>query len=373
MNDFVIRELTTTNIETELVNIGFDKSYISTASDKYRYKTFKLYDLSIPQANIIKQTALSYGADCAVHRDVLVNNIDKTDAILGGSYSQLLRIVEKLKQQPFSLKELASYIEEKLRKTPNNETKIIGIVNLSPDSFSNDGFDNPNKAIEHIHKLIDDGADIIDIGAESTRPGSIEIPAQEQIKRLKSVLLNLQDLKVPISLDTRNSEVARFGLDNGVSIINDVSGLDFDKKMINIIANYNASIVIQHTKGTPDTMQENPYYNDVIDEIYLNLLNKINKAKENGIKNIIIDPGIGFGKNKKHNFEILNRINEFKTLNCPIMVGISRKSFLCPPEISNEGKDALSLALAYPLIQNKIDYLRVHNVKLHKQLLSQAI
>lgn len=373
MQNFILKELTTSDIEIELDKIGFDSIYVSMASDKYRYKTFKLYDLSIPQANIIKQTALSYGADCAVHRDVLVNNIDKTDAILGGSYSQLLKISEKLRQQPFSLKELASCIEANLKNTSNNETKIIGIINLSPESFSNDGFINPNNAIDYIYKLIDDGADIIDIGAESTSPGSYAISPQEQIVRLRPVLEKLSGLKIPISLDTRSAEVARFGLDKGVSIINDTSGFDYDKNMISVIAKYNAKIVIQHTQGTPDIMQNNPQYNDVIDEIYLSLYKKIQIAKDFGIKEIIIDPGIGFGKTKDHNFEILNRINEFKSLNFPIMVGISRKSFLCPTNQDNIIKDALSLALSYPLIQNKIDYLRVHNVKFHRQLLSQVI
>ena len=159
---------------------------------------------------------------------------------------------------------------------------------------------------------------------------------------------------------------------NGAKIINDVSGMDYDSKMVDIVAKYNATVIIQHSKGTPENMQINPAYNDVVEEVYLNLLNKINYAKSKGIgeNNIIADVGIGFGKTRENNFELLERINDFKSLQTPLMVGISRKSLLGVTENNNELKDTITLALSYPLIQNGIDYLRVHNIKLHKQLLT---
>jgi len=253
-------------------------------------------------------------------------------------------------------------------------TKIVGILNLTPDSFSDGGkYFDQNSAIKQLYQLIEDGADMIDIGAESTKPNANEISAKEQIARLNLVTKELQKLSIPISIDTRNSEVAKFALDNGVKIINDVSGLDFDSKMIEVIANYHAGVIIQHSQGTPNTMQNNPEYKDVVEEIYLNLYKKAQLAKEKGVNNIILDIGIGFGKTKEHNYELLNRIEEFYSLDQPLMVGVSRKSLLGITSGDNNLKDSLTLAISYPLIQKGVDYLRVHNVKLHKQLINSVM
>lgn len=370
MKEFTLKELVTKNIESELEKVGFDIAYRAKASDKYKYKTFKIFDLTLPQANILKQTALSLGADCGVHREVLTNKVEKTDVILGGSYSQLKKICDKLKHQPFSLKDLATEIESQL-KYKERKTQLVGILNITPDSFSDGGiYMEQDQATKHLFQLIEDGADIIDIGAESTKPDSIPVSAREQIERLKPIFKEIPSLNIPISIDTRSSEVALFALDNGVRIINDVSGMDFDPKIADIVAKYNATIVIQHsTKNAEDR----PFYNDVVEEVYLSLLKKIGLAKEKGINNIILDVGIGFGKSKTDNFEILNRIEEFYSLNLPLMVGLSRKSFLGINEPDNNLKDSLSLAISYPLLQKNIDYLRVHNVKLHRQLINSAI
>lgn len=371
MGNFIIKELVTKNIESELEKIGFDIAYRKKACDKFLYKTFKILDLTLPQANILKQTALSFGADCAVHREILVAKIEKTDVILGGSFSQIKKICEKLKMQPFSLKNLADSILKQL-ETNKRETKLVGILNITPDSFSDGGlYITPQKAIEHLQKMIDEGADMIDIGAESTRPYSTNVSAKEQIERLNPIFNELTKINIPISIDTKSSEVARFALDNGASIINDVSGMDFDPQIIEVVAKYNAGIIIQHSTSKTESI---PNYNDVVEEVYLSLSKKIEIAQVAGVKNIIIDPGIGFGKAKEHNFEILNRIEEFYSLNLPIMLGISRKSFLNSSNSEdNSLKDALTIALSYPLIQKGVDYLRVHNVALHKQLLNSAI
>ena len=369
MKDFKVMNLSTRDIEEELEKIGFDSSYKNIASKKFEYKNIKIFDLTYAQVNILKQTALSVGADCASHRDVITGNIEKSNAILGGSYSQIRKIAEKLKSQPFSLASLSEYLLKELENT-NVKTKLVGIVNVTPDSFSDGGkYFKPDDAIKHAYQLIEDGADILDIGAESTRPFSEEINSEEQIRRLKPVLEGLKDISVPISIDTRSSEVADFALNNGASIINDVSGFDYDSKMADIIAKYNASVIIQHSKGTPKDMQINPQYNDVVEEVYLKLSEKIYFAKSLGINKIIADVGIGFGKTKEDNFKLLDRIEDFKSLHFPIMVGLSRKSLLGINDNNNELKDTLSLALSYPLIQKGVNYLRVHNVKLHKQLL----
>ena len=367
MKNFVLKELVNTNLEVELERIGFDIAYRSKAADKFQYKTFKIFDLTIPQANILKQTALSFGADCGVHREVLTNNIDKTDVIIGGSFAQLKKICEKLKLQPFSLKLLAETIENQLSQQ-ERKTKLVGILNLTPDSFSDGGmYFNEALAIKQLYQLIEDGADVIDIGAESTRPGSISVDAEEQIKRLSIVIGEVKKLPIPISVDTRSSVVAKFALDNGVRIINDVSGLDYDTKLIDVVSQYDAEIIIQHSTGNSNNIIT---YKDVVEDVYKVLLQKVELAKSNGINKIILDVGIGFGKSKDDCIKLLDRIEEFYSLNLPIMVGLSRKSFLGVTEENNYIKDSLSASLSYQLMQKRIDYLRVHNVKLHKQLLN---
>ena len=371
MENFKLKELVTQDIEHELEKIGFDSSYIKKAADKYRYKTIKIFDLSIAQANILKQTALTFGADCAVNREILTAKKLTTDTILGGSYSQLIKIAEKLKQQPFAMKVLSKNILELLINKPRT-TKIVGILNVTPDSFSDGGlYTDIKPAQKHLISMINDGADVIDIGAESTRPYSEEVPAEEQIKLLTPILkfIKSENLKTLTSVDTRSSIVAEFALDNGVNIINDVSGFDYDSLMPKIISKYQAQVIIQHSQGLPNNMQNNPTYSDVVEEIYKSLQSKLHLATDAGIKNIILDVGIGFGKSQKDNFEILNRIEEFYSLNSPIMVGVSRKSLLgLSNSNDNTLKDSLTLAISYPLIQKGVDYLRVHNVKLHKML-----
>lgn len=371
MQNFVLKSLVPDDIESELEKIGFDIAYRAKASEKYKYKTIKIFDLTLPQANILKQTALSFGADCAVHRDVLISVIDKTDVILGGSYSQIKKICNKLRMQPFSMKILAENILFQL-ENQDRKTKLVGVLNVTPNSFSDGGkYLDPEDAIKKLYQLIEDGADIVDIGAESTKPFAEEVPACIQIERLKPVLKNLSNVSIPLSIDTRSSEVAKFALDNGVSLINDVSGLSYDPKIIDIVAEYDAGIILQHSTSKTE---DKPVYQDVVEEVFLSLLNKANIAKEKGVKNIVLDIGIGFGKSKNENYELLNRIEEFYSLNYPVMVGVSRKSFLgLKDSVDNNLKDALSLAVSYPLIQKNVDYLRVHNVKLYRQLLDSVI
>ena len=373
MQKVFIKEITNTDIPTELQQIGFDEGYRVIASDKFRYKNFKIYNLTPAQANIIKQTALTTGADCATHKEVIRGNIEFSNAILGGSLSQIKKISEKLKSQPFKLGEIGNDLYKQALAERKTKTKLAGILNVTPDSFSDGGkYIEPKNAQKHLIELIEDGADIIDIGAESTRPGANEVKPAEQIERLKPILnfIQKENIKIPVSIDTRSSEVAEYVLDNGVSVINDTSGFTYDRKIAEVIAKYHASVILQHTKGIPENMQDRPFYVNVAEEIYLSLKTKTEYAESLGITDIIIDPGIGFGKRREDNFEILNRIEEFYSLEYPVMVGISRKSLLGIREDNNDLKDSLSLALSYPLIQKGVDYLRVHNVKLHKALLN---
>ena len=373
MHDFVLKEVITNDLAKELSDVGFDKSYIQKACDKFVYKNIKIFDLTPAQANILKQTALSVGADCATHRETITGKVEKTDCILGGSISQLEKIAKKLECQPFGLKKLGEMLCRRLQ-SGSEECKIAGILNLTTNSFSDGGdFYEFDKAIEHLNEMINDGADIIDIGAESTKPYSTPVSDDDQLAKLVPVLEYIKEnnIKIPISIDTRSAKVAQKCLELGAEIINDVSGFDYDEKMPDIIAKYNAKVIIQHSKGTPENMQDKPVYSNLMDEIYLGLKNKIDIAVSKGIKreNIIVDPGIGFGKTREDNFEIIERVEEFHGLGCPVMLGISRKSLLNMPDADNFTKDIFTLALNSIAFKKNVDYLRVHNVKLNKKLL----
>lgn len=376
MHDFLIKKIVNSDIEKELMNIGFDKSYTHIAKNKFNYINIKIFGLNCAQANIIKQTALSVGADCATHREVITGKIESSNCIIGGSFSQIKKIAEKLQTQPFKLKNLGNILIKEIENSPPKKTKIMGILNITTDSFSDGGqYFEFNAAIAQLTKLIEDGADIIDIGAESTKPYSKAVCAEKQLERLEPLLKYIKEnnITTPISIDTRSALVAQKSIELGAKIINDVSGFDYDNKMIDVLAaNPDIKIVIQHSQGSPETMQIAPSYENLMDEIFRNLQNKIECAITKGIKkeNIIVDPGIGFGKTKQHNLEILDRWQELQTTGCPVLIGLSRKSLLELPEASNEEKDLYSLALAAPLLKDNIDYIRVHNVKIHKKLQS---
>lgn len=372
MHDFVFKEIKNSNIKTELSKIGFDKSYIHKACEKYVYKNIKIFSLTSAQANILKQTALSVGADCATHREVITGRVEKSDCIVGASLSQIKKIAEKLQFQPFGLKELGEKLNEFCKTQTQYETKIVGILNITDNSFSDGGLYNDfEKSKEHLLQMIEEGADIIDIGAESTKPYSSAVEPVKQIEKLLPVV-EFAKGKIPVSIDTRSAEVAEECIKAGAEIINDVSGFDYDKNLVDVIAKYEVKIVIQHSNGTPENMQDAPVYENFVDEIYFDLKRKINFAISKGVKkeNIIIDPGIGFGKTRENNFEIIKRLEELKGLGCPVMLGISRKSLLNMANEDNHTKDIFTTALNALAVEHGADYLRVHNVKMHKQLLS---
>ena len=252
------------------------------------------------------------------------------------------------------------------------ETRIMGILNLTPDSFSGDGILTKNKYdtrrnILSAQRLIGFGADIIDIGGESTRPGSQPIRIEEEIRRIiPTIRLLAKKIKIPISVDTYKERVAREALDAGASIINDIMGVKASQEFLRMVKRYNAAIVLMHIRGTPQTMQKNIRYKDVVTDIISHLQKSIEKCLEVGIKSdkIIIDPGIGFGKTTEHNLEILQRLSEFKVLDKPLLIGTSRKSF-----IGNVlGKDVSqrlmgTIATVSVSILKGAHIVRVHDVK----------
>lgn len=251
----------------------------------------------------------------------------------------------------------------------SKKTYVMGILNVTPDSFSDGGlFFSEKKAIEHALRLVEEGADIIDIGGESTRPGSEPVPAHEEIRRTIPVIKAIsKEIKIPISIDTYKAEVARHALDAGASIINDISGLRFDPDMPKVAAEYDVPVIIMHIKGRPKDMQQNPVYEALIPEIMDYLRIGIRLAVKFGISEdkIIIDPGIGFGKTFEHNLEIIKNLKEFTPLGKPIAIGVSRKAFIgkilgdIPPSERLEGT-ATAVAIS---IFNGANIVRVHDVK----------
>ena len=252
-----------------------------------------------------------------------------------------------------------------------SRTHVMGILNVTPDSFSDGGrYLESGQAIQHGIKLAEDGADFIDIGGESTRPGSEPVPVEEEIRRVLPVLESLvKKINVPISIDTCKSEVADAALQAGAVIVNDISAMTFDENMARVTAKHQASIVLMHTKGTPKTMQMNPSYTNVTEEVKLFLLERIEAARIAGIEQIIIDPGIGFGKKFEHNIQLLKELQSFLPLGYPLLVGVSRKSFLgailnLPPEDRMEGTAAAVTAA----ILNGAHIIRVHEVREMKRI-----
>jgi dihydropteroate synthase len=378
------------DLQAELARIGVDPAAWNIFAAKSRVVTIKLEGLSAATANILKQTALITGADCAIHRQVISGRKKKSDAILFATPRSIDEICLRLEHQPAcaarlvpELKMLTSRVLNppapvKIKKTTLNfsqKTLIMGILNVTPDSFYDGGrFFSPAAAIEQGLKLSEEGADIIDIGAESTRPGSNPVAPQEQLRRLLPVLRKLGPrVRVPISVDTTSARVAEAVLKEGATIINDISGLKFDPKMAEVCARANAKVIVMHIKGKPKTMQKNPVYKDLMQEIIAGLARALARGIKAGIRrpNIFIDPGIGFGKKLEHNLEILRRLEELRSLGQPIVVGPSRKSFIgsvlnLPPEERLEGTITACLIAAL----KGANILRVHDVLKVKRALS---
>ena len=252
-----------------------------------------------------------------------------------------------------------------------DRTLIMGVLNVTPDSFSDGGlYLDHKKAVSHARKMVEEGADIIDIGGESTRPGSDTVSADEELKRIVPVIKELANkIKVPISVDTYKPKVASKCLELGASIVNDITALS-DKGMIHAIKKFDAPVILMHMKGKPKSMQENPSYKNVTEEIKYFLERKIILARKSGIRDVLIDPGIGFGKTLEHNLRILKDLNAFTKLKCPIVIGTSKKSFIgkltnLPLDERLEGTIA-SIVIA---ATNGANIVRVHNVKEGKRAL----
>ncbi|MDD5622640.1 MAG: dihydropteroate synthase [Actinomycetota bacterium] len=353
--------------------------------------SLKIKGVNPPGANILKQEMLARGGDAVTSRNTLLETgskaeiNDKSVVVIQGTIKTIESLADKIREQPFGLKELSSELKEYLDRLEKNAKRkelvvgkkkfnpaedilIMGILNVTPDSFYDGGFYfEKDKALNRVDTIVKEGADIIDVGGMSTRPGSLPVSSEEEIKRVVPVIEYIKkNYDILISADTYRSGVARKAIDAGAHIINDISGLSMDPIMAKVIAERDVSVVIMHIRGTPENMQKNPEYENVMDEIYDYLEEKTRIAIGSGIKagKIIIDPGIGFGKTLEHNLEILNKVKELTALGFPVLIGASRKSFIggildLPAEERLEG----SIAAAVCSAVNGASILRVHDVK----------
>lgn len=384
LKQLIVKKANNRDIEQEIISVGFDSSYSHNAADKYKYNSYKIFNLKAHEANILKQLCLSLGFDCAVSRETITCQCEYTNCIMCATTSQLNKLIKKLKIQPFRLKALANEIKQILdshfgplliRNTIFDWSKpyIMGILNITPDSFSDGGeYYNIDMATNRAVELINDGADIIDIGGESTRPGAEIISQEEEIARVVPVIKSIRAINqnIPISIDTRNYLTAKEAISAGADIINDVSGLNYDKELSSFLCKNKIPVIIMHSDKVPAVRSENDSELDVIEDIYKYFYEKINFLTQNGLCNnqIIIDPGIGFGKSINDNFKILKRIDEFSTLNCPLLMGISRKSFISKSfDLSKEELDEATLTYNSFLLTKNVNIIRVHNVKSHKR------
>jgi dihydropteroate synthase len=256
---------------------------------------------------------------------------------------------------------------------PPRFPRIVGIVNVTPDSFSDGGkYFDQQRAVAHALELIDAGADVLDIGGESARPGAEPVAADEEIRRVVPVIEQIRQSHptIPISIDTTKAVVAERVLDAGATMINDISAGRFDPEMFSVAAERQVPIVLMHIQGTPATMQVNPHYSDVVEEILAFLHERINVARAHGIREIIADVGIGFGKTLEHNLTLLANLQRFAVLGVPLLLGISRKRFLGALSGIDEPseRDTVTALMHALLLNGPVEYIRVHNVRLHVQL-----
>ncbi|MDC1130212.1 dihydropteroate synthase, partial [Candidatus Pelagibacter sp.] len=276
------------------------------------------------------------------------------------------------------IKKNKNFSKLNFNKIPN----IMGVLNLTPDSFSDGGkFNQKNSGVKHAINLFKFGADIVDVGGESTRPGSKPISEKEEWNRIKKIIRKIGK-KIPLSLDTRKADIMNKGIKIGIKLINDISGLSYDSKTIDVLKKNKSPFVIQHLQGTPENMQNNPKYKNELLDIYDFFEKKIKFLRTKGIKhsNIIIDPGIGFGKNLKHNMNLIRGISIFHTLGFPILLGLSRKKFIKDLSGKNDTKDRIGGTIASSLysIMQGVQILRIHDVneliqsiKVFKQLIKK--
>lgn len=367
-----IYKLSLSDAKKYIESLNADKGGVSIMSKKTKIYTLAIKNLHVGAANILKQDALSIGAELAVPEGVIIAKDKYVDALLIASQKHLEILSRKELAQPFGLKNLA----KELKKFIDNKhfpRKIMGILNANEDSFySNSRFQN-KEAQERIEKMIEDGANIIDLGGVSSRPGSVYVGEDEEFRRLKSTIDLIYSKKyfekVDFSLDSFSPKNIEYALNNGFKIVNDITGLQNDE-VCKLISTYKAQAVIMHMQNNQTNMQDNPSYENVILEIDDFFQERVKKARSFGIEDIVLDIGIGFGKNLEHNLLLLKNLEHFKHFGLELLVGASRKSMI-GHIIPSQPQDRLAGTLTIHLesLRNGANIIRCHDVKEHIQAL----
>ena len=324
------------------------------------------------QARYLKEELLSLGGECAISG---LNDQDEENlaVVMMGTMAQFKRLVDKLDGQPYGLATFGRELRGTLGigVSPDrhgypweNGTSVMGILNVTPDSFHDGGeYDAVEDAIERAEEMVAAGADIIDVGGESTRPGAEEVPAAEERDRVVPVIEAISDLDVHISIDTRKASVARAALDAGADILNDVSGLA-DPEMRLVAADYDVPVVVMHSIDTPVDPDADVPYDDVVDDVIEELTERVLLAEKAGLdrSQIIVDPGLGFGKTAAENFDLLGRLEEFAGLGCPVLVGHSHKSMFGAIGRDPDARLEPTIAGTAVAVEHGADIVRVHDV-----------
>ncbi len=360
-------------MNSQVINLSNDKTF-RLYKEKYNLST-------LPHTGLIGIELRNYPTELNPV-DIKINSGNifyaNNDILLTGSFHE---IIEQIRESSFQdkIKEMMTQTLQKYDEIDNISYKIgsiifnfkfayvMGILNVTPDSFSDGGkFINKVKAVDFAIEMIECGADIIDIGGESTRPGSESVSEAVELKRVIPVITEILNKKPDsiISIDTTKAKIAEEALKCGASIVNDISGGSFDENIFKVVKDFNAAMILMHIKGKPKTMQIMPEYVNVVSEVYDYLARQTEIASKNGIKKIFIDPGIGFGKKVEDNLKLIERLEDFKSLGYPILIGLSRKSFIGNIlNLSVEDRDDVTNALNSLALSKGVRIIRTHNVK----------
>jgi dihydropteroate synthase len=368
----VVEKLSNTiEIKRYLKELGVDGGGVNILASKALTHIIAIKDLHVGAANILKQDALSIGADLAVPRGTVIALTPKVDCILIANTRQLELLAKKELAQPFGLKELALKLKEFTQIQKPKKIDIMGVINANDDSFFKESRFSDIDAVTKIEEMIKEGATIIDIGGVSSRPNAAVVSSEEELKRVKPILKLIKQKKlyerVDFSIDSYAPEVIKYALDSGFKIVNDITGLANDE-VCKLCASYNATAVIMHMQGTPQTMQNNPSYTSILSDVYSFFQERILKAESFGIRDIVVDVGIGFGKELDDNLLLIKNLEHFLTLEKRLLVGASRKSMIdkiTPCQIQERLSGTLVIHLE--ALKNGASILRVHDVYEHHQ------
>ena len=361
------------NIKKYLKEINVDGGGVSILSEKAKTHIISIKDLHVGAANILKQDALSIGADLAVPRGTVLAKTPRVDCLLIATTAQLKTLSKKELAQPFGLKELAQKLQTISSIKFPKRVEVMGVLNANDDSFFATSRFSSKEAIVKIELMIEQGASIIDIGGVSSAPNAVKVSVAEELERIRPIAKLIQENKlyekVDFSIDSYEAEVIALALESGFKIVNDITGLA-DDAVCKLCAKYEAKVVIMHMQGTPQTMQDSPMYSNIVDDVYQFLQERVDKANSFGIKDIILDVGIGFGKTLEDNLSLIKHLEHFMGLGKPLLVGASRKSLIGKVDASEVAQRlGGTLALHLESVRNGASVLRVHDVQEHVQAL----